>query len=134
MPPLPKQNKTKEADFGIDFRKWWEKNPMRGEFELKDTRGKLVFYFSELSYDQEVVCNKAISRKGVLIRRSSGTAGGADYSGLVESPYWVVINYPDGFCIIGFETLLLERDRSKRKSLTWDRAKEISIKTVITQK
>lgn len=130
MPPLTKQNKTKEADFGLVFRKWWEKNPLQGEIELKDTRGKPNFAFSEISHEQEVICRLAISKRGVLVRRSSGTTGGADYSGLVSSPYWVAIRYPKFFLVISLETLLLERDRSKKKSLSADRAKAISIITV----
>lgn len=131
MPPLPKQNKKKEADFGITFRKWWEANPLRGEIEIKYARND-VFPFSELSHDQEVIGNMAISRKGVLVRRSAGTTGGADYSGLVQSPYWIVIKYSKAFYIISLTTFLLERSRSKRKSLTQERAEAISIITVPT--
>lgn len=130
LPILPRQNNKKEAGFGLVFRKWWEKNPLQGEIELKDTRGDPNFAFSEISREQEVICRLAISKRGVLVRRSSGTVGGSDYSGLVSSPYWVAIRYPKFFVIISLETLLLERDRSKKKSLSANRAKAISIITV----
>jgi hypothetical protein len=126
MPPLPRQNKSKEADFGLIFRKWWEKNLLGGEFELKDTRGKPNFAFSDVSDDQMTIATLAVGNKGVLVRRTAGTIGGADYSGLVRSPYWLVIRFPKGWCIISFETFALERSRSKRKSLTWERAQEIA--------
>lgn len=133
LPTLPKQNKSKEADFGLVFRKWWNKNPLHGEIELKDTRGEPSFAFSELSHEQEVIANLATSKRGVLVRRASGTTGGADYSGLVQSPYWIAIRFPKMWCIISFETLILERDTSKQKSLTADRAEAISIVTVKTK-
>lgn len=129
MPPLPRQNRKKEADFGLVFRKWWnnQKTKLSGEFEIKDTRGKPSFAFSELSHEQEVIGRLATSKRGVLVRRTSGTTGGADYSGLVEAPYFVVIKYLKHFYIIDLNALLAERDVSKRKSLTESRAKEISI-------
>lgn len=126
MPELPKQNKKEESDFGLVFRKWWEKKRLPGEFELKDSRGQKSIAFSEFHHDQEVIANLAISRKGVLLRREFGTAGAADYSGLVETPYWIVIRYPKSFHIISYETFILERSRGKRKSLTEERALQIS--------
>ena len=129
LPNLPRAPKAREADFGVRFRKWWEKNPLRGEIELKDTRGKDALPFSAVSEDQRSVARLAIGR-GVLVRRTVGTPGGADYSGLVGGPYWVVIKYPRAFEVIGMETFFLEEGRSKRKSLTSKRAREISVVSV----
>ena len=130
LPPLPRQNKSKEADFGFVFRKWWDKHKLPGEFELKDTRGKPNFAFSELSNEQIVIGTLATSNRGVLVRRASGTTGGADYSGLIQCPYWIVICFPNSWHIISFEALMVEKDRSNRKSLTQARASEISVITV----
>lgn len=130
LPSLPKQNKSKEADFGIAFRKWWKLHPMRGEFEIKDTRGRPSFAFSELSDDQIAVGLSAVKKTGILVRRTSGTVGGADYSGLVESPYWIVIKFPKFFAVIDIETFALEHKRSKRKSLTSERAEMIAFLVV----
>ena len=105
---------------------------MPGEFELKDTRGKDYLFFSEFSEDQEIVARAASGKKGILVRRSVGTPGGADYSGLVNSLCWIVIKYPKEFSIISIDTFLLERSRSKRKSLTAARARELSTITVST--
>lgn len=128
LPSLPTQNTHKEADFGIAFRRWWnaQKSPLQGEIELKDTRGRDYLPFAEFSHDQEVIYNLASSSRGVLVRRSIGTTGGADYSGLVRSAYWIVIKYKKAFHIISVNAFLLERDRSKRKSLTEARAREIA--------
>ena len=128
LPNLPRQKKNKEATFGIKFRAWWDSQERKlpGEFELKDTRGKDSFLFSEFSADQETIARLATSKKGVLIRRTVGTVGGADYSGLVDRLYWIVIHYPKGSVVISVHSFLLERSRSKRKSLSWDRAKEIA--------
>lgn len=130
LPDLPKQIKKREANFGLTFRAWWVKNPLRGEIELKDTRGKDSIAFSEFSQDQEIVGLAAIGKKGILVRRESGTIGGADYSGLLESPYWIVIKYPREFHVISLTTFLLEKKRSKRKSLVNSRAREISVVSV----
>lgn len=126
LPNLPRAPKAREADFGVVFRRWWEKNPLRGEIELKDTRGKDYLPFDEFSHDQEVIYNLASSSKGVLVRRTVGTVGGADYSGLVNAPYWLVIKYPRCFEIIAVGAFLLEKSRSTRRSLTSARAREIS--------
>lgn len=130
LPELPRVLNKKEAEFGVSFRKYWELHPIPGEIELKDTRGKDYLAFSEFSEEQEHIARRAISAKGALIRRAVGTPGGADYSGLVNSLYWIVIKYPSGFVIISIDTFLLERSRSKRKSLLWSRAQEISTVTV----
>ena len=129
LPDLPERHQKREADFGLVFRRWWEKNPLRGEIELKDTRGKDALPFSAVSEDQRSVARLAMGR-GVLVRRTVGTPGGADYSGLVGAPYWVVIKYPRAFEVISMGTFLLEESRSKRKSLTASRAREISVVSV----
>lgn len=127
LPDLPKQIKGQEADFGLTFRRWWEKHPLQGEIELKDTKGKDSLPFSALDHAQEVIARMATEGKGVLVRRTVGTTGGADYTGLTKnSPYWIVINYPGGFEVISITAFLWERDNSKRKSLTSLRAREIS--------
>lgn len=126
LPDLPKINKKKEADFGLIFRKWWIRYGMAAGYELKDSRGKDYINFNELSDKQIIVGLGAKSRVGVLIRVEKGTEGSHDYIGLRSSASWVVIKYPKFFCIIDIENFLFERDRSKRKSLTSERAKEIA--------
>lgn len=121
-----------EADFSIRLRHYLKAHPLPVScpLEVKDTRGKDSFPYAELKEEQ---CNNALaskSDKGNLIRVSVGTIGAPDYCFYRNSPAYIVIKYPLGFVFIDIETLILERDRSKRKSLTWERAQEISIRTV----
>ncbi len=129
LPPLPKQNKTLEASFGLAFRKWFDKNP-RGiscTYELKDTRGKNSLPFSEVKEAQINFGMKVKSAKGVLIRLEPTTEGIADYGSWANAPAYVVIKYPKQFVFIDIETFQLENKRSKVRSLSASRAKEISI-------
>lgn len=130
LPNLPERHRKPEADFGVVFRRWWEKNPRWGEYELKDTRGKDSLPFSALSDDQIAVATLAMGRKGVLVRRAQGTVGGADYSGLVGVPYWIVIKYPRSFEVIAVSQFLYEKSKSTRKSLSSARARDISVISV----
>lgn len=130
LPDLPRVIKKREASFGLDFRKWIEKNPMYSSaFELKQTTTDSI-PFSCVEENQINYGMATKSDKGVLIR-VQGLNGEADYLWCRNMPSYIVIKYAGkGFVFIDIETFVLERDRSKRKSLTWDRAKEISVKTV----
>lgn len=130
LPELPRTLNRQESKFSIIFRRWWEANPLPGEIELKDTRGKNYLAFSEVSDEQIIVGTKAGTRKGILVRCTVGTTGRADYSGLVNSLYWVVIRYPTAFHVISLEAFLMEKKRSARKSLTSERAESIATITV----
>jgi hypothetical protein len=126
LPDLPRQKKSKEADFGITFRKWWNEHPLPGTFELKTTGGKSSLPFNAVDPEQIVFAQAAHSRKGTLARVTVGTVGCSDYIGLVQAPAWIVVQYPGEFHVISIESFLLERDRSPRKSLTIERARAIS--------
>lgn len=130
LPTLPKQIKGQEATFGLEFRKWWVAHPMRGNFELKHTKGTQSLPFAAVEQDQVIVANGASSKKGILLRVTVGTTGAPDYVGQVEQPVWVVIRYPTAFYILSMNTFLLEKSRSKRKSLTEQRAESLSTITV----
>lgn len=127
--------KKQEADFSILLRHYLKKNPLpiSCPLEVKDTRGKDSFSYAELKEEQINNALASKSDKGNLIRISSGTIGGPDYAWYRNSPAYVVIKYPLGFVFVDNETFVLERDTSKRKSLTWERAQEISIRTVKTK-
>lgn len=134
LPNLPKINNKQEADFGIEFRRWWERKRLKGTFELKDTRGKNSISFKCFEPDQQTIANLARSTKGVLVRVSVGTPGTADYIALINEPTWIVIKYPKAFYVISTEAFLFERDRSKRKSLTENRAHEIATISIPTSR
>ena len=67
------------------------------------------------------------SDKGVLMRVQAVAEGMPDYIWCRNMPAYFAIKYPKHFYIIDVETFALERDRSKRKSLTEDRARAIAI-------
>lgn len=125
LPPLPKQNKTLEADFGVVFRAWVESHralfPHCASFELKQTDGAPSLSFSEVKAKQ-VAYSTSIEREGELIR-VQGMNGEPDYNWLApDTKTYVVIKYPAGFCVIRMSAFIAERERSARKSLTWERA------------
>lgn len=128
LPELPKQNKKKEADFGIELRKWLKENPFLSSctFEIKHTRGRESLPFSEIKNEQIAYANKVRSSEGVLIR-VHGTNGEPDYNYYRRSPAYIVVRYPKKFYIIPIENLLHEKETSGAKSLTQDRANEIAL-------
>lgn len=126
LPDLPRQLKRKEADFGVEFRHWWEANPFKGNFELKHTKGKDSLPFSAVEQEQVIVGNAARGTKGILLRLVKGTIGSPDYIGQIEQPVFIAIRYPHFFCIIPIADFLKEKANSERKSLTSDRAQTLS--------
>lgn len=136
LPPLPKQNKTLEADFGVTFRAWIESHrelfPHSATFELKQTDGKASLNFSEVSATQ-IAYGATIEREGALIR-VQGMNGEPDYAWMApDARAYVVIEYPQGFCIIRVSAFVAERNASARKSLTYERAWVIASHVVKTR-
>lgn len=125
LPNLPKQIRGSEAGFGIEFRRWWEKHPLQGNFELKHTKGANSLPFAAVEPDQVIMGNAAYSRKGTLVRVTVGTPGAPDYIGQKNQITWIVIRYPTAFYVISLEAFLMEKKRSTRKSLTAQRAEAI---------
>lgn len=132
LPQLPKQNKHKEADFGSLFRTYVEKHMgefIGGSYELKDSRGKDSISFAEVTKEQ--ISSALRCEKGNLIRIVVGKPdGSADFVLLKNDPAYFVIKFPTTVSFITIRTFLLEKENSKRKSLTEKRAGEISIKTL----
>lgn len=126
LPELPRTIKKKEADFGVTFRHFIETNPPKEDcaFELKHTRGEPSLPFSELKDEQIAYANKI--KKGAFIR-IPGLKGEPDYVWMKGKPTYVVVKYPKNFYIIPMEAFVEEKEASvKRKSLTEERAKELS--------
>lgn len=126
LPKLPQQNKTREMDFGVRLANWLAKNPIStASIEIKHTRGKNYFNYSELS-DKQIAYAQVISgSQGVLIR-VEGHNGEPDYIWMREEPAYIAIRYPGNTCLITINNLLYEINTRKQKSLTLQRAKEIS--------
>lgn len=124
--------KRTEADFSIRLRHYLKAHPLpiSCPLEIKDTRGKPSFNYAELKEEQINNALASKSDRGNLIRISMGTVGAPDYVYYRNSPAYIIIKYPLGFVFIDIETLVLEIGSTKRKSLIWDRAQEISIRTI----
>jgi len=98
-----------EANFGLTFRSWFRANKKQFEnsvFELKDTRGGVVFRLSEWKEKQRNNALACSSDEGVLLRFSSGTPGMADYGFYRNAYAYIVIKYPKAFYIINAYDLL----------------------------
>lgn len=123
LPKLPQVNKKTEANFGIKFRHWLMENPQRTcAYELKDTRGSNTFKLREWKQEQRDFAEAIrYSEKGVLIR-TEGVVGLPDYVYLKNEPSFVVIKFPQGFCIISGDLLAID----KRKTLTFEQASALS--------
>ncbi len=120
---------NKEAQFGILFRHWLKANPTYSQaYELKQTASSSI-PFSCLEDHQATYLRAIKSPAGVLIR-VQGLSGEPDYVYLRTSPASIVIKFAREFSIIDIDTFLLEKKRSKRKSLTMQRARELSTVTV----
>lgn len=126
LPPLPQQNKKKEATFGVWLKGYTEKYPPKVTtgLELKQTN-KNSIPFSVVKPKQIANAIKAKSKKGVWIRVQGGK-GEQDYIYVVNAESYVVIKFPNVKCWIDIEAFIKERDASKRKSLTVDRAIKIA--------
>ncbi len=130
MIDLPRQNKKKEADFGLILREWIMKNPRTTcTFETKFAHANNSLPFSDVK-DKQIAYARAIrGYKGVLIRNRDDD-GIPDYTYLRGEPSYIVIKFKRTFCLIDPETWVIESKRSDRRSLTEARAKLISNLTV----
>ena len=128
--------KQRESSFGTLFRHWILANPpkLSGTYELKQTTTDSIPFTCLDDHQADFSLAIKWSKTGVLIRNESGTVGAPDYSYYNNAPAYIVIKYPAGFVIIDIETFLEEKKRSKRKSLTWERAQDIAYRTVNLRK
>jgi hypothetical protein len=130
LPELPKVRNKKEADFGLQFRKWMKENPqMTGAFELKQTEGSLPFSSVK---DHQLAALLAAKYKGLLWKIADDSKGVKpfDYFYLREACAYVVIKFPDVVCFIDVDDFILEKAKSIRRSLTSKRAKEMAVISV----
>lgn len=122
LPALPKQNKKKEADFGLYLRRWLKEHPQFSmAMELKQTEGNSI-PFKEVKDEQLAYAFKIRSNEGVLIR-VLGTNGEPDYIWLRNMPSYIFVKFPKFFCAISPDVWVSLKERSPRKSLSSDEAK-----------
>lgn len=124
----------REAKHQIYFNHWL-KNVYKKSlvYEIKQTTTNSLLFSAVVDHQIEALL---AVRHGSFVFKIPDCGFQNPFDGFCfnEEPAYVVIFYPDFFCLIGIDTFLLEKERSKRKSLTADRAKEISTVTVKTTK
>jgi len=120
----------RESKFALQLRHWIRANPMFScTLETKQTTTDSI-PFSAITQAQ-IDWGMAIkSDKGVLMRVQAVAEGMPDYIWCRNMPAYFAIKYPKHFYIIDVETFLLEKQRSKRKSLTEAKAEAIAVISV----
>lgn len=128
LPDLPKSLNKREAKWSSTvFRKWLGEYPIvPGPIEIKYvTTGSLLF--SAVLDHQLAALLAASSKKGFIYKIPDlGQRNPFDFIYYRNSAAWIVIKYPKGFVIISADLFVHESKHSKRRSLTWERAKEIA--------
>ncbi len=125
----------REANFGLLFRHWHKANirrmPYHFNFELKQTT-KDSISFSDVQEHQIEFLLAGQNGNGLMYKIPDDSRGIKPFDGFFCSniPGYIIIKFPKYFEIISVSTFVLERDRSKRKSLTSSRAREISVISV----
>lgn len=124
----------REANFTIKFRHWLKANAdsmPSAAFEVKQTTGVSI-PFDSVKEHQIDALQAVKSSKGLIHKISDETRSynPFDVFFLRNAPAFVVLKFPKAFHLIDVDTFCMERDRSKRKSITSIRAKEISTVTV----
>lgn len=113
----------------------WVKNVFKktAAFELKQTQTDSI-PFSDVKPHQ-VEALEAV-RNGVFVWKipDAGYQNPYDSFCMSNEEAYVVIFYPKSFELIPINGFLLERERSKRKSLTYERARAISTISVPLRK
>jgi hypothetical protein len=118
----------REANFGKQFRAWMRSQDLpSAAFELKQTTSNSIA-FNALQEHQEFALLASKSPTGLLYKAPDDSRGVKpfDFFYLKESLAFVVVRYPKGFVVIAIEDWIDERNRSERKSLTYERAVDIS--------
>ncbi len=127
--------KKREAEFTLLFRHYLKAHPMfSAVFELKQTTTDSIS-FSSVKEHQINALLAVNSKNGFLYKIPDDSIGMKPFDMIyyLNAPSYIVILYPRSFSIISVGTFLLEKERSKRKSLTEDRAAQISVRTVKTK-
>lgn len=121
------QIKRRESKFSTLFRHYIRANPPKvtTHYELKQTTSNSLAFDNVESHQLDYCEAIESSAKGVLMRNQGGN-GEPDYSFLHNDPVFIVIRYPKLFCAIPLYRFLVEKESRGRKSLTSERARELS--------
>lgn len=116
----------REKDFQIKFNHWL-KNVYKqtGAFELKITKTDSLPFSAVKQHQLDALLN---AKKGVFVFKipDCGYQNPFDTFCLTGVPAFIVIKYPDFFCLIDIDAFITEKNISTRKSLMAERAKELS--------
>lgn len=120
----------KEKDFQVTFSHWLKSvHKKTGAFELKQTKTNSLPFESVVAHQVAALRN---AKNGVLVYKipDVGYQNPFDCFCLTGVPAYVVVKYPDFFCLIDINDWIQEVKLSDRKSLTSKRAREIAYLTV----
>jgi hypothetical protein len=116
----------REAKYQTKFNHWAKEVYKRtAVFELKQTQWSSI-PFSDVK-DHQVSALVAVS-KGTFVWKipDAGFQNPFDSFCMTKIPAYVVLCFPKSIEMIPIAGFLLEKERSKRKSITYDRARAIS--------
>lgn len=120
----------REAAFQTRFNKWLREHYKgSGVFELKQTQTESIPF---VSVKEHQLLGLLSAKHGTLVHKiSDQTQGYKPFDSFIlrNTPAFIVIKYPQGFVIIDVDIFISEATKSERKSLTYERAKAISIAT-----
>lgn len=122
-----------EAKFQTLFNHWLKAGRLKGTygaiaFELKHTRGKDSLPFSAVEDHQLDALVAVTTTRGLIYKISDESRGFKPFDCFMmwECQAFIVIKYPYFFVLITVDEFIQEKKRSKVKSLTDERAKEIA--------
>jgi hypothetical protein len=122
-----------EAKFCSIYQQWVRaggyKRIQTAPWEAKHSRGTDSIPFSEVPESERNALFQCTTEKGYIYKISDMSAGSKGFDGFFfkNSPAYLIFAYTKTFYIISIHNFLNEVKISKRKSLTEQRAKEISI-------
>ncbi len=123
----------RESKFTTLFRHWLMANPMwSAAFELKQTTTDSIPFSDVKEHQIDALLAVSEGVKGLLYKAPDDSRGikPCDLLYLRNADAYVVIKYPNGFVLIDVDNFVKESKKSKRRSLTWDRAKQIAYQVV----
>jgi len=123
--------KKREASFQTVFGNYIKVKGLIGNFELKQTTEDYL-NFNDKRLIRQCESLLSASAYGYFWKHSDSDQREKpfDCSNIPPLPGFIVIKYPKFFCIIYVEKFMLEKQNSKRESLTSQRAMELALYTV----
>ena len=123
----------KENKFTIIFEKYIRAKKMHGVFELKQTDIDSIPFSKVEEHQLESLI--AVQHNGFLHKISDADPRRKAFDIVYTRPLvgYIAIRFPKVTCVITVNNFVFERDRSKRKSLTIERAREISTRILASK-